>query len=290
LFKLKQGGIVVEYQAAFEKIGNKVMGLPAEAMLNCFISGLIPEIRNELVIQKPYNISQAIELAKLIESKIKDTKPKFHNPFTPNTPPIPNLAPSKSFPPKQPTSLSQQTNTSSQPTPTNNPKLPIRRLSPTQMQERRALGLCYNWDEKYIIGHKCSTGRYLLLILEPAEVFEDDETLPDTQQPLETPNTYFQLSPQALTSTFSPKSLKFKDQIYGLTMTVLIDTEITHNILQPRIASHLQLPRQQTPTFSVMVGTVPISVLRGFAKTCPLPSKKIYFTFPFTFSLLKVRM
>jgi hypothetical protein len=57
LFKLKQLGSVAEYQATFEKIGNQVRGLPHEAMLNCFISGLLLEIRNELAIQKPSNIS-----------------------------------------------------------------------------------------------------------------------------------------------------------------------------------------------------------------------------------------
>jgi hypothetical protein len=60
LFKLKQTGSVSEYQAIFEKLGNRVIGLPADAMLNCFISGLNPEINNEIAIQKPYTISQAI--------------------------------------------------------------------------------------------------------------------------------------------------------------------------------------------------------------------------------------
>jgi hypothetical protein len=68
LFKLRQHGTVAEYQANFEKISNPVYGLPHDAILNCFISGLQPEIRSELAIQRPYNISQAIGLAKLIEA------------------------------------------------------------------------------------------------------------------------------------------------------------------------------------------------------------------------------
>lgn len=35
---------------------------------------------------------------------------------------------------------------------------------------------------------------------------------------------------------------------------MLIDTGSTHNILRPRIASHLQIPSTPIPTFSVMVG------------------------------------
>jgi hypothetical protein len=94
LFKLKQTGSVSEYQAIFEKLGNRVIGLPADAMLNCFISGLNPEIKNEIAIQKPYTISQAIGLAKLVEVKFgilnqssKDLSPHTtthnHNPISP---------------------------------------------------------------------------------------------------------------------------------------------------------------------------------------------------------------
>lgn len=57
LFKLRQTGTVSDYQTAFEKVGNCVLGLPTEALLNCFISGIIPEIRNELAIQRPHSIS-----------------------------------------------------------------------------------------------------------------------------------------------------------------------------------------------------------------------------------------
>jgi len=82
LFKLRQNGTVFDYQTQFEKLGNRVLGLPAEAIMNCFISGLQPEIRNELAIQKLHTISQAIGVAKLIEAKHKDSKPKYPRPFS----------------------------------------------------------------------------------------------------------------------------------------------------------------------------------------------------------------
>src|SRR4051812_38593124 len=89
LFKLKQTHSVVEYQAQFEKLGNQVVGLSRDAILNCFISGLIPDIQNEIAIHKPTSISQAIGLAKLIESKLRDSKPKFTKPFfTPSQKPL----------------------------------------------------------------------------------------------------------------------------------------------------------------------------------------------------------
>lgn len=57
LFKLKQTTYVVKYQARFEKLGNQVVGLSHEAILNCFIFGLVLDIQNELAIHKPVSIS-----------------------------------------------------------------------------------------------------------------------------------------------------------------------------------------------------------------------------------------
>lgn len=50
LFKLRQHGFVSKYQVDFEKLANRVIGLPSKEMLNCFILGLISEIHNELAI------------------------------------------------------------------------------------------------------------------------------------------------------------------------------------------------------------------------------------------------
>lgn len=61
--------------------------------------------------------------------------------------------------------------------------------------------------------------------------------------------TYFLLSPQALTGQFFPQTLKFQGLIRGLPVMVLVDIGSTHNILQPRIAHHLNLPTTQIPQF-----------------------------------------
>ncbi|XP_057433508.1 uncharacterized protein LOC130726281 [Lotus japonicus] len=136
LFKLKQISSMAEYQKRFEKICNQVFGLTLEIMLNCFLSGLHPDINKELSILRPYSVSQAIGLAKLVESKLKDNRAfpgRFNRPGAP-------------FSHGQPTSSSPAIRsslpgtTSSQPAKPSSP-FTIKRLTPTQMQERRALGL-----------------------------------------------------------------------------------------------------------------------------------------------------
>nr|GFA78349.1 hypothetical protein [Tanacetum cinerariifolium] len=114
LFKLKQTSTFTAYQTKFERLSNCVVGLPPDALLNCFISGLHQDIQQELSILRPHTITQAIGLVKLIEDKSNDQV---------STPSSLTLleAPSRSLE-----------------TP------PIKRLSPTDMQKRRVEGLCYN--------------------------------------------------------------------------------------------------------------------------------------------------
>jgi len=81
LFKLQQVTTVTEYQTRFEKLCNCTVGLTPDIILNCFISSLHPDIRRELSILNPYSISQAIGLAKLIEDKYCDSKPRISRPF-----------------------------------------------------------------------------------------------------------------------------------------------------------------------------------------------------------------
>ncbi|XP_058767801.1 uncharacterized protein LOC131641513 [Vicia villosa] len=277
LFKLKQTGSVVEYQATFEKLGNQVVGLSSEAIINCFISGLLPDIQNEIALHKPTTISQAIGLAKLIESKILEAKPKFPKTFS-NTFNRPSQV--------QPSFSPYPTNP--KPVPLNPPpRLPIKRLSSAQIQERRAQGLCFNCDEKFIPGHRCSVGKFLLLLVDD----DDSESLPtmepiqdqtlDSAQVINSDETYFQLSPQAVNGHFSPKTLKFNGLINGLAVTVLIDTGSTHNILQPRIAQHLKLPTTPIPNFAVMVGNGSKLFCSGLCPKVPITLQDTSFTIPF---------
>jgi len=68
--------------------GGRVLGLTPEMILNCFISGLVPEIRREIFVLQPTSITQAIGLAKLLESKIHDSRKYYRNPSFHNHPPI----------------------------------------------------------------------------------------------------------------------------------------------------------------------------------------------------------
>jgi len=50
--------------------------------------------------------------------------------------------------------------------------VPVQKISPLQMEERRKKGLCYNCDSKWNPGHRCVAPK--LFLLEHVEVGENE--------------------------------------------------------------------------------------------------------------------
>ncbi|GJS81459.1 retrotransposon gag protein [Tanacetum coccineum] len=148
LFKLCQTSTVTAYQTEFERLSNCVVGLSPQALLDCFISGLRHDIQQELTVLRPQTITQAIGLAKLIEDKLHDQTLDRPKPIAYPSPT------SQLMPTTQPLLDNPLSHTQS---------LPIKKLTPVEMQKRRAEGLCYNCPEKYQPGHRCTPPQFLLL-------------------------------------------------------------------------------------------------------------------------------
>jgi hypothetical protein len=99
--------------------------------MSCFISGLKPAIRREVLAFQPATLTQAISLAKLQEEKLLDLPTRSSFPSKPHTP-----ASSSNPPSFKPTMSVQPPKT----------QTPIKRLSPEELQARRDKGLCYNCE------------------------------------------------------------------------------------------------------------------------------------------------
>ncbi|XP_019418303.1 PREDICTED: uncharacterized protein LOC109329088 [Lupinus angustifolius] len=274
LFKLRQTTTVTEHQTRFERLSNQVVGLPPEMVLNCFLSGLNPEIARELALQQLFSVTHAIGMANLVERKINAAKT---NPWwsTSATVPVTN---------------NQNIATLTQPPTNQTPaSLPIKRLTAAQMQTRRAQGLYYNCDEKYITGHRCKPQQFLLPLSEdPTDNYHNLEPLDNTpnlnyeqQVPADNEVIHFHLSDQAFQGKPSPKTLKFQGTILGHQVTVLVDTGSSHNVMQPRVAQFLQLPISPRPKFPVMVGNGERIYCTGLCKETPINLQQQLFTIPF---------
>jgi len=60
---------VADYYASFTELTNQSYGLDDSVLLDCFISGLIPELKLEEISQAPHSLLQAMSFAKLFEEK-----------------------------------------------------------------------------------------------------------------------------------------------------------------------------------------------------------------------------
>jgi hypothetical protein len=65
LFKLAQTGSVNEYYVQFTALANRVTGIDAEALLDCFLSGLQKELQREVISQNPTSLIHAVSIARL---------------------------------------------------------------------------------------------------------------------------------------------------------------------------------------------------------------------------------
>lgn len=244
----------------FERLANRVIGLPHQFLLSCFISGLSPEIRREVQAFQPLSVPQATTLAKIQEDKIEDRRKAFRQPkpFTPSTPSLTNNPPPPI--PKAPNS-------------TNNPKVQFRKLSQEEMASHRERNLCYNCDETFTPQHRCK-GRFFMLISEEDLDIPDDEDLSPPTVPTESPLSLSdaQLSMYAMSGHSASNTFRILGTIANTQLTILVDSGNTHNFIQTRVAKFLGLHTSPAPhPFKVMVGN-------GSVLTCSTQCANVTFS------------
>jgi len=88
LFKLHQVDSISHYYTTFASLSTCVEGLIDEALLDCFISGLKPEVKREVLVQSPPTLLHAVALAKLYDAKLisflNHPKPRYSPSLSPN--------------------------------------------------------------------------------------------------------------------------------------------------------------------------------------------------------------
>jgi len=161
LFKLKQSFTVADYYASFTELANQSYGLDDSVLLDCFISGLIPELKREVISRAPHSLLQAMSFAKLFEEKFHPSSlaPKHKFAYFPAKSLTQNIS-----------KLSLTTNTNP-PINTNPPPLlttppkpnNLKRLTPADIQFRQEKGICFTCVEKYSPTHRCANKHYFLL-------------------------------------------------------------------------------------------------------------------------------
>nr|GEZ25131.1 transposon Ty3-G Gag-Pol polyprotein [Tanacetum cinerariifolium] len=244
LHRLKQVTTIVAYQESFERLSNRVDGLPKTFLVGCFIWRLKEEIRLEVKLKNPRQLVDAIGVARVVEEKFNmqhrvvfgTRSPRFNT--TPRSSFSPGLLGPTRPTPAQPLAL---------PDPT-----PIRRLSNTESRARREKGLCYYCDERYIPRHKCSKPQ-LFMISDIQEIEEGQHEESMVQQPDEPPA---EISFHAISGAILPQTLRLPGRIQNKDVVVLVDEGSTHNFIDQAWGDRIGLIVAHDVHFEVVQGLI----------------------------------
>ncbi|XP_060962287.1 uncharacterized protein LOC133032379 [Cannabis sativa] len=251
--KLTQTGKVSEYRQEFEMLMPRITGVADSMFLNFFIWGLKLEIRRELLMAPPANLADAMAKAQLFEDRNEDlfarqrdhnrtgwiSKQSYQQPNSHSTFPTtykPSTGPPS--PPIQP--LGKPANTIS---------LPIKKLSPSEMKERREKGLCYTCEEKFHYGHKCKIKMLIMCVHD-----EEDASMGADEEEHEIDSPEEEVSLNSLSNSLNPRIFRITAKHGNESLEVLVDTGSNNNFIQESLATQLNLPWEETKCFKVYMG------------------------------------
>ncbi|KAF7833242.1 Transposon Ty3-G Gag-Pol polyprotein [Senna tora] len=250
LKKVEQANSVAEYQAEFESISTKVMGLSEELLVSFFIAGLKNYLKCEVLLAQPRNTmtypskpsggvvptgSFAVPKANVVSTQVPSYGSNNQSNFN-----------------KQQTGLQASSS---------NSVFPYKRLTAEEIKRKRARGECYYCDSKYTRSHQCKA-KYLLLIgKEELDVLMMYQAMPEgTEEGVEneekvTEEVMPEISYNALAGQFHPNTLRVTGRSKETDLQVLIDSGSTHNFIKTRVVEELGLPMVQISPFRVQTGS-----------------------------------
>ena len=68
-----------DYYTQFTTLANRVQGVTSEALIDCFIGGLKPDIQHDVIAQSPATLLCCVSFAKLFEEKYLPKHKPFQN-------------------------------------------------------------------------------------------------------------------------------------------------------------------------------------------------------------------
>ncbi|XP_062103343.1 uncharacterized protein LOC133814394 [Humulus lupulus] len=255
--KLVRTGRVSTFRAEFEALMTQISGVSEQYFLNFFVWGLKNEIRRELLMAKPVDLVDAMAKAQLFEDRHDDLLGRAHgesgrsgwSPKFPKSsaPAAQNEAGSASV-----GSTSNVTAASKFQT-LNNTSLPVKRLSPAEIKEKREKGLCFTCDEKYSFGHKCKNR--VLILCAQGEEEEEEDTPAGVEELAELDDSQAdEVSLNSLSNSTNPRIFRIMAHHGKEPLEVLIDTGSNNNFIQEALAARLGLNCEVTKRFKVYMG------------------------------------
>ena len=151
LLALKQSGTISQFYDKFEFYLGRV-DLTEECAISFFLIGLKPVIQQQVCMFMPKTLNQACTLAQLQETSLKTLEEFLSSQKKPHVLPYPNpqlkFLPRTNMTPNYPKPLPRTNRPFNN---TNNSRM----KSSFEFDENRAKEVCFWYNEKYGLGHKC---------------------------------------------------------------------------------------------------------------------------------------
>ncbi|CAL1395604.1 unnamed protein product [Linum trigynum] len=221
LSRIRQTGTLRDYQREFERLGNKVQVWTQKALVGAFMGGLQPEIFETLRLFRPDSLKEAIRLARIRDEQLRRAKTVGR--------PVARTANEPSNKPMD-----------EPPMRSGRPQL-ARRIPWEEQQRRRAAGLCFNCDEKFVPGHRCKRPALLL-----CDGFEEDYVE-------EVEKEEHEVSFHAMNGLSAGRTMRMWAKIGSAQLMVLVDSGSTHNFVASKIAARYHLPVTHVKNFDVRI-------------------------------------
>ncbi|XP_015168562.1 uncharacterized protein [Solanum tuberosum] len=216
LAKLRQIGSVADYQEKFEQVVSRAGTLTQSQKIELYISGLVDCIAIEVELHNPLDLATAMSLSRLYERKGQPFRSQLLDGRRSKT---------SDFSPPQRTRF-------------------VRKLTRSEMDERRLKGLCFNCDEVFTRGHLCKKLFWIDSIDEEEESLEQ-ETNPNIDQP--------EISLQAIIGVTAPQNMRLQGQLAGNPVVSLVDSGSTHSFVNSKIVSQFNLQVERREGLRVVV-------------------------------------
>lgn len=238
LLALKQTGTFAEYHDRFELLLGRVSISEAYAISH-FVNGLRPYVQKAVRLFMPQTLVHAYALARLqdLSAPTKEgfsaTPKRFNSPGSGGdlrNSPFPSLLPTPTMPAFK--------------------NKPV--LTPEEMADRRARGICYGCDEKFDRNHRCV--RKQLYILEVDDGVREEDPVGETEdceEAGEEDNPLISIHAISGSTSRGFQTMRITGHVGKRTIHILVDFGSTHNFLDLNLAKKLGL--RLTPIKSVYV-------------------------------------
>ncbi|KAM1902895.1 hypothetical protein ACFX13_040481 [Malus domestica] len=241
LFKLRQTGTLRDYVVEFRRLANRTTGIGPILLKSCFFGGLKRELKFDVKLLKLATVHEAIaiDIAGQLDSKLTElraTAPRTSNPVKPQPLLDPPSAPA-------------------------GPRaghVPVKKLTPAEIQLKRDKGECWFCPNKWVPGHKCGLKQLLMLDVVDSDAhceFTDVDDAPPELLAMSLSECAF----YGTTAKQSIQTMKVDGVVLGQSVKILLDSGSTHNFIDSRLLKKWGRQAQNTQAFEVMIadgGTV----------------------------------